>query len=344
MNAVTTLLAQDGKLIWRNGHAAVVAGIALLMIALVIFLPEEFSTGPGEYLYDAIPGSPLRNALVEMGADLSGLPESQQELNELLGENPNAIGIIVQGTIEQPVVSITQPREIPEQSINLLQATIDTALRTLQGADLEPAPVRRLRPQAEIIPTNLAGLPIFLGLEVGILGFLLVAVFVFQEKQEGTIRAYRITPAGLWPYLISKAAVFLLLSLSYGIVVVAAGMGLGVNWPAVIALIAWASLFMTVFGLGFAAWFDNLSSWFFPGLAVLILNMLPFFSYIYPVFTPLWVPYIPSYGLLFALREALFPTGNPELITRTLLTGLAWLGAATVFAAFSVRARLLQGD
>ncbi|AHC14068.1 ABC transporter permease [Salinispira pacifica] len=344
MSAVTTLLAQDGKLIWRNGHAAVVAGIALLMIALVIFLPEEFSTGPGEYLYDAIPGSPLREALVEMGADLSGLPESQQELDELLEENPNAIGITVHGTIEQPEVNITQPREIPRQSINLLQATIDTALRTLQGADLEPVPVRRLRPRAEIIPVNLAGLPVFLALEVGILGFLLVAVFVFQEKQEGTIRAYRITPAGLWPYLISKAAVFLLLSLSYGIVVVAAGMGLGVNWPAVIALIAWASLFMTVFGLGFAAWFDNLSSWFFPGLAVLILNMLPFFSYIYPVFTPLWVSYIPSYGLLFALREALFPTGNPQLITRTLLTGLAWLGAATVFAAFSVRARLLQGD
>ena len=344
MSAVTSMLAQDAKLIWRNGHVAVVIGIAALMIALVIFLPSEFSTGPGEYLYDAIPGSPVRSALVEMGARLEGLPESRRAFDEQLAENPNSIGIVVAGSVREPQVAISQPTEVPQQSINLLQATIDTVLRSLQGSDVEPAAVERLRPQSQIIPANLAGLPIFLGLEVGILGFLLVAVFVFQEKQEGTIRAYRISPAGLWPYLFSKAVVFLLLALGYGVVVVAAGMGFGVNWPAVMGLIAWASLFMTVFGLGFAAWFDNLSSWFFPGLAVLVLNMVPFFSYIYPVFTPAWVPFIPSYGLLFALREALFPTGNPQMITQTLLAGLGWLAAATVFAALSVRARLLKED
>lgn len=344
MSAVTSMLAQDTKLIWRNGHVAVVIGIAALMIALVIFLPAELNTGPGEYLYDAIPGAPVRSALTEMGARVEGLPESRAAYEALLEENPNAIGVVVDGTVERPQVTITQRTDVPEQSINLLKATVDTVLRSLGGAPVEAAPIERLRPQAEVVPMNLAGLPVFLGLEVGILGFLLVAVFVFQEKQEGTIRAYRVSPAGLWPYLLSKAAVFLLLSLGYGVVVVAVGMGIDANWPAVIGLIAWASLFMTIFGLGFAVWFDNLSGWFFPGLAVLVLNMLPFFSYIYPVFTPVWVPFIPSYGLLFALREALFPTGNTELITQTLLVGLGWLVAAIVFAALSVRARLFKGD
>jgi ABC-2 type transport system permease protein/fluoroquinolone transport system permease protein len=338
------MLSQDTRLLWRNGHVAVVVGIAAVMIALVIFLPAEFGTGPGEYVYDAIPGAPFRSTLVEMGADLTGLPESEQAYQTLLAENPNAIGVVVAGSLEQPQVTITRQTDVPEQSINLLKATVDTVVRSLQGEAAQLAPVERLRPQAERVPANLSGLPIFLALEVGILGFLLVAVFVFQEKQEGTIRAYRVTPAGLWPYLLSKALVFLLLALLYGFAVVVAGMGFDVNWPAVIGLVAWASLFMTILGLGVAVWFENLSEWFFPGLLVLVLNMLPFFSYIYPIFTPRWVPFIPSYGLLFSLREALFPTGNPDLISRTLLVGLGWLAGAVVFAAVSVRARLLKGD
>ncbi|HKJ84853.1 MAG TPA: hypothetical protein VKA06_02195, partial [Spirochaetia bacterium] len=133
-----------------------------------------------------------------------------------------------------------------------------------------------------------------------------------------------------------------ILGIAYGFVVVAVAVGFGANWPALLGLLVWASLFMTIFGLGFAVWFRNLSHWFFPGLAVLVLNMLPFFAYIYPVFNPRWVQVIPSYSLVFALREALFPTGDAQLITRTLLVGLVWLAGATIFAAGSVRARLLR--
>ena len=83
---------------------------------------------------------------------------------------------------------------------------------------------------------------------------------------------------------------------------------------------------MTLFGLGFAAWFNNLSQWFFPGLGLLILNMLPFFSYVYPVFNPEWIRFIPSHGLVFSLKESLFPAG------------------AVIFCAYSVKKRLLMGD
>jgi hypothetical protein len=72
--------------------------------------------------------------------------------------------------------------------------------------------------------------------------------------------------------------------------------------------------------------------------------MVPFFSYVYPMFNPGWVQAIPSYGLLYSFREALFPTGDATIISRTLLTGVAWLVAAGAFGALSVRARLLKGD
>jgi ABC-2 type transport system permease protein/fluoroquinolone transport system permease protein len=344
MRRFGSLLSQDLVLAWRNGHVAVVVAIALLMIALIIFLPAELSSGPNEYLLDELSGAPVRDALIDLGADVQGLPESRSSFDDLLSANPNATGVIVGGTVDRPEVEIIQRTAMPEESINLLTATLDLVLRSLQVGELPTAPVERLRPQAAVIPLNLSGVPVFLAFEVGILGFLLVAVFVFQEKQEGTVRAYRVTPAGLAAYLASKASVFTILGLVYGVAVVLVGFGAAVNWPVLLGLLVWASLFMTIFGLGFAVWFDNLSHWFFPGLALLVLNMLPFFAYIYPVFNPTWLRFIPSYSLVFALREVLFPTGDAELVRQTLVTGIAWLGGAIVFASASVRARLLKGS
>lgn len=349
------MLTQDVVLAWRNGHVAVVIAMAILMIALVIFLPAEISTGPSEYVLDTIPGTPVRSALAQLGADVEGLPATEAEFDALLDEHPNATGVMIEGTLERPRVEIIQRTALPEESVNLLIASIDMVIRELQSrddaessADLRHAvdsafPVERLRPQAEIVPLNLSGVPVFLAFEVGILGFLLVAVFVFQEKQEGTVRAYRVTPGGTWSYIASKTSVFTLLAILYGVIVVTVAFGPAVNWPAVLGLVIWASAFMTVFGLGFAVWFRNLSHWFFPGLAILVVNMLPFFAYVYPIFNPEWVRAIPSYALVFALREALFPTGDAALIRETLLTGLVWLAAAVAFAAFSVRTRLLRG-
>ncbi|MFW6213630.1 MAG: ABC transporter permease [Spirochaetota bacterium] len=344
MRKLTSLLGQDFVLAWRNGHIAVVIAIAVLMIALVFLLPAQFDTGPGEYVLDRIPGAPVREALVEMDANVEALASTQEEFDAALAENQNALGIVIDGSLEQPRVEVIKRTSVPDQNVSVLIATVDYVLQALARGEVPELPVERIRPQAEMIPVNLMGLPVFLAFEVGILGFLLVAVFVFQEKQEGTIRAYRITPAGLWTYIASKTLVFTILGLSYGTVVVAAALGFAVDWLSILGLVVWASTFMTLFGLGFAVWFNNLSHWFFPGLAVLVLNTLPFFSYVYPVFSPDWIEVIPSYGLIFALREALFPTGDTELVGQTLLTGLAWLGGAGVFAAVSVRSQLLKGD
>ena len=343
MRRLASLVRQDLTLAWRNGHILVVLVIAALMIALIVFLPQEIATGPGEYVLDEIPGAPVRAAVLEVGGDASALPRTRAEYEALLESNPNAIGIEIAGSLEDPQVRIDAQTRVPRQTMNLLVASVELALRTARGEELPEPDVEFLRAQARVVPLNLAGVPIFLAFEVGILGFLLVAVFVFGEKQEATIRAYRVSPGGLWPYIVSKAVVFLLISIAYGVVVVAAGFGFRVDWLSVLALVVWASLFMTIFGLGFAAWFRNLSHWFFPGLAVLVLNLLPFVSYVYPVWSPGWVTVVPSYALVYALREALFPTGNPQLIVRTLSTGAAWLAAAIVFCALSVRARLLKG-
>ncbi|KGE73328.1 ABC transporter permease [Spirochaeta lutea] len=347
MKTLLTLLKQDLVLAWRNGHILVIGVIMVVMAAMILFLPAELTSGPGEYILDTLPGTPLKTALLDSGARSEAIVDSPEQLEAVLTENPDAIGMVVSGTLENPVVHIELARPVPEKTVNLLKASVDVVVSRLNSPEPDNSglnrPVTYLRPQSEPIPLNLSGVPIFLAFEVGILGFLLVAVFIFQEKQEGTIRAYRVTPGGLWPYILSKALVFTLLGLVYGFGVVVLGFGGDFNAPGLLGLIVYGSMFMTLFGLGFSAWFRNLSHWFFPGLALLILNMLPFFSYIYPVFNPSWIQVIPSYNLVYALREVLFPSGDGELITQTLLWGLLWTAGAAGFAAWSVQKKLLKG-
>ncbi|MFW6363445.1 MAG: ABC transporter permease [Spirochaeta sp.] len=349
MRRFTSLLGQDLVLAWRNGHILVIAFMMIVMAAIILLVPAEISSGPGEYILDSIPGRPLAEALLQQDARPEAVVAHQEELDQRLQENEDAIGIIVTGSIASPEIEIQLTRPVPDRTVNLLKASIDMVLAQLQeqeapgSTNQSSVTVQRIRPQAEPVPLNLTGVPIFLAFEVGILGFLLVAVFVFQEKQEGTIRAYRVTPAGLWPYIASKTAVFTMLGIIYGFGVVLVGFGIDFNALALLGLIVYGSVFMTLFGLGFAAWFHNLSHWFFPGLAVLILNMLPFFSYIYPVFNPVWIQAIPSYGLVYALRETLFPTGDSLIVIETLGWGLIWIAGAAIFAGLSVQKKLLKG-
>ncbi|MBN2050399.1 MAG: ABC transporter permease [Spirochaetales bacterium] len=339
------LFSQDALLAYRNGHVLVVAAIAVIMVLLVLFLPAEIKSGPGEYFLDETPGKPLAEALLRKGGNPDALCADRTELQKKLTDDKNALGVVISGSLENPVVTISKPKSVAEKSMNLLMATIDQIILAVgnpgAGEDLT---TEYLRPRSESPALNLSGIPVFLAFEVGILGFLLVAVFIFQEKQEKTLRAYRVSPGGLAAYLMSKTLVFVALSVIYAAVVVVAGFGFSAPWGSVMLLVIYASTFMTLFGAGFAAWFHNLSHWFFPGLAILVLNMIPFGSYIFPSFNPAWVTVLPSYGLIFSLREALFPTGNADLIRTTLLTGLLWLAASTVFAAFSVRRKLMKGE
>jgi len=66
----------------------------------------------------------------------------------------------------------------------------------------------------------------------------------------------------------------------------------------------------TFLGLAVAVFFNNISEWLFIGIALLMINMAPVISYGWPSFAPSWLTLLPSYPIIFGLREILFPTGR----------------------------------
>jgi hypothetical protein len=55
---------------------------------------------------------------------------------------------------------------------------------------------------------------------------------------------------------------------------------------------------------------------------MLVLS-LPSVALFLPSFSPLWVRLLPTYPMVFGLREAVFPTGNTQIFWNAVLVMLA---------------------
>lgn len=344
MNALAQL-KRDAILAWRNGHVAVVVAIMAVMWLLIMLLPASMERRHGELVLDLSEGAVLRRAAEANGASLAALAADRDEFERRMAADAGLIGVVASGAAETLRVEISAGERIPERNLALLRASVDELLRLARGSGSDGRfAVRRLGPEAEPAPLNLVGVPIFLIFEAGILGFLLVAVFVFQEKQEGTLKAYRAAPGGPLPYIAAKLGVFVSLSILYGAGVLAAAAVKGArpDWLAALSALALTSAFMTLFGLGFASFFRNLSHWFFPGLAVLLINIVPFFSYARPAFSPAWVKAIPSYDAVFLAKDLILDPARAAEAAGPFMRLAVWTAAAALFCYLAVSRRLLK--
>jgi len=321
-----TLFRQDAAIALRNSLVWFMLFTAVLMIVLVRFaMPDGWEPKQAMFWHDATQEQTLSTALRQMGqGDL--LLESSGELEAAVAADKNAVGVIYTGSITNPQVTLLSNGNLSPERVNIIQAALEQFQAGLTGAQRPEVTVETLRPKAAPIPRNLSSVPILLTFEVLITGFMLVAVLMFQEKQEGSIRAYRISPGTVGGYILSKTFVFTLLGIVYGTIFVLASMGLSLNWPLLLAAIALGAAFYTLLGIAVAVFFGNLSEWFMPGFTLLILNFLPIISYALPTFAPGFLAWIPSYYAVYGLGEILFPTGA------SLLPMFLYLGLGTALA------------
>jgi hypothetical protein len=341
MKRFWSLFVQDLTLAYRSGQVLITLILLVGMLALVLFLPRELKIHR-ELIYDATSDQALAGYLLEQGALQSNVFTEEASFRSRLESQPDKIGIIYSGSVDQPHFEIITQNMISDENIGLLQASLEQALQELRGESGASLPVRVLRQVSPPPPFNLNLIPIMIVFEVVLLGFFIAAVMMFQEKQEGTLRAYRVTPAGAVSYILSKTALFLALSLLYGLPILVVGFGLGIDYLPLIVLVVLSSTLMTLFSLAVAVFFRSLSEWFFVGVAVLVINSIPMLSYAFPSLAPAWLTWIPSYPAVFATRSVLFHGAGLAEISPTILY-LAALNIAAFAAAFAaVRFKLLK--
>ncbi len=338
-----SLLKQDLVVAYRNGFFLVVVGLAVIFVILVRFvIPSEVKITPREYVVDLTEEQTIADLFMKKGlADI--LLPSEDALLSLMQEDRNTIGIVFRGSRENPTAVIHHQGHEPKKALNALSAAVSLVWNEA-GALGRPSfstPVL-LRPESGKLPFNLSMIPLLIVTEVVLLGFLFVAVMVFQEKAEGSINAYRVSPRGTWTYIFSKSVTNVVLALCYGLLLFLPTIGPAPTLAAVLPLVTVASFLMTVTGLSVSVFFNSLSDFIYVALLVFVLFCLPVASYFFPAFKMPVFELIPSYPLMFGIREILFPTGKTGFYLPMLIRLAAESVVALLVAAWAVNRNLLK--
>ena len=336
-------IIQDLLLTFRSGHIYVILALAALILILVFALPAKVDLQAKEYFLDASETRVFNGYLAAVDAPDENILLSEAEMQAALADSQRALGVVFRGSLENPEFEIIVQGNISEENINLLEKSLDTIIQSMQGS-LEPvnAKMTVLMPDSDPIPLNKNMIPIFMSFEVILLGFLIGAVLIFQSKQEGTIRAYRVSPGGTLVFILSKVILYDIISLIYGLAIALIAFGAAPNYLQLSLLILSSSTLMTLLGLGIAVFFTNISEWFFAGAILLVVSMLPTLSYAMPVFSPAFITWIPTYRIIFGFRDVLFGMGSLATLNQTFLSMSIALLAGFAFCYLAVDRRLMK--
>lgn len=317
MKSILFSCVQDGRRLLTNALFWVLSA-TLVVIVLVVDLALPKESAAEEYRLVTY-GAPA--ALTE-GEPMASL----EELNEAVRAG-GAIGV----SFDADGVTIVHSG-YSEQTLNAMALA-------LYGVEPEAVHTTQLLEDAREIPQNLRSVPIFVCFEALMVGFILGGGLMLAEKQEGTVRALRVSPMGATRYILAKTLLFSLIGTVYASLLVLPTIGFSIHWGEFLLLSFFGTAVFTMIGLAYSAPFHDMSGWFFSMVLLLSVNMLPVISYSSPAYSPLWMKLIPSYPILMAYGGALF--GGAADAGYTVLSIAVWSAFAFLLALRMVSKRHL---
>ncbi len=332
LKRISSMTLQSLILSFRNSLVWVLFGTLVVMILVVQFaLPKESGALQTQYVYDGTEGIVYKTMMQASGIDEKYLLENEAELEQRVKSENGAVGIKFSGKTEAPEITLIYQGMLSEQNINIIRASLGKMVSAVTAGasgmeaevDASGPEVRFLRERIEPVPKNLSFVSVLMVFEVLILGFLMIAVFIFQEKHDGSIRAYRITPGDTFVYIVSKVLAFLVIGIVYGFMLVGFTIGLKINLLLLLVVTVIGFILYTLIGMVIAVFFKDISEWFFIGIAALFINMAPAFSHEFPSFSPVWVTWFPSYQILHCIDEIFFPSGRSLFVPILILAAEA---------------------
>jgi len=330
----------------------------ILLFVLVFVIPENFVSKEDEYLYLDFPTTVIEekyigsfedtdgqpeNVTLKVGQDLIAarlyesndkriyLLESESDMARL-AENRHKIGAAVimdADDLEMHYTYYLQGNETPRLKglLKILHGQDDAALFTAA----ENQKVRSLTEGQVILTDRENMLPVFLAFNGSLMGFFIIAAYIFLDKKEGVIKAYAITPSPVWQYLLSKVLVLTVTMLITSLLMVIPLMGGRINYLVMIVFLITTGFFASGLGLVIAGYFDDIVKSFAAMFLMMIAMMLPTLAYFAPGWNPLWLKFVPSYYIIFGFKE-IFIRGDNSYV---LLLSAGYLVLAALLFAWS---------
>ena len=315
---------------------------SVFIVFIVLFLiPKNIEQDQTIYVYDrsgVITGFMEFFGAENMDLDSELFVESREEIIAGIETNKTALGLIISanedGTFHTEL--LTQPYT-SSAMMKFIDVNLEDLFSILTGTyppDVYAA-VRVTGLQEgmqEDIPFNKKMLPVIIVMMVGLVGLFAMVSLVGQERSDETIRAYRVSPASLNMFLLSKHLMLLAVSIVTFSILYIPVMGFNGYFPALLIILL-TVLIGSSLGILLGAFFDSpMASVGWVILLMLVIS-LPAISLFAPIFSPDWLKFIPSYYTLFGLDAAMFPDNNSHIILQgtAILSGIAlillWLSA-----------------
>ncbi|MFC1918577.1 ABC transporter permease [Chloroflexota bacterium] len=184
-----------------------------------------------------------------------------------------------------------------------------------------------LNNRQNLVPTFV----VFMG---SLMGFFIVLSYIFYDKAEGVIKAFAVTPSAMWKYLLTKIFVILTTVVVSSSIITIPVMRGQPNYLLFYILLIISTFAIASLGLLVASFFDTIAKAFGVMYGIMIMLMIPAFSYYIPSFDPLWLRFFPTYPLLQGFKEILLNSDAGYVLTYA-LTFLA--GGLALFVLANIR-------
>jgi len=211
--------------------------------------------------------------------------------------------------------------------INLLYVFHNESPEALRGA-YDSQNVTKLN-QVQTLNDREIVVPIMVAFMGSLMGFFIVMAYIYLDKAEGVIRAFAVSPSPVWQYLLSKILVILSTAIVSSSIITIPVMGLQPNYLLFYLLLIISTFAFAALGLFVASFFDSISQAFGALYIIMIVMIIPSFSYLIPSFDPIWLRFFPTYPLLQGFKEIIMTKPDvPYVLTCSLAF---FIGGALIF-------------
>ncbi len=170
-------------------------------------------------------------------------------------------------------------------------------------------------------------LPLFITFAGSLMGFFIVMAYIFLDKDEGVIKAFAVTPSSVSTYLLSKTGVILTTVLISTSIITIPVMGTKANYPLLYLFLLVTTFAFSQLGLLIATFYDAFEKAFGMLYLVMIVLMVPAFSYLIPGFDPVFLRVFPTYPVLMGFKDILL---NVKSTGYVWVTSLVFLLAGVI--------------
>jgi fluoroquinolone transport system permease protein len=295
---------------------------ALIFVAVLLFVvPENSEPSVTVYANLDLEGpyqAMAEESLSQDGYEITLLPSRAEVEAELAGDR-SSVGLEVRLEDGRIVYDYILQGYESEKFRNIIQTSIESGFAAELPGYRDVTTVTTLEGNVEKLTDRLNMLPVFLALNAAFMGLFIIAAYIFLDKDEGTIRAFAVTPAKVWHYLAGKMGVLLVTGLMSGLVATLFIAGSHAHYLHLCLLLLACNAFGSALGLFIASFFDTMvkaMGWLYLSIIVLAFAAV---SYYMPAFSPLVIRMLPSYPMLFAFRETLFESSNLSYIYANVL-------------------------